>query len=117
MNNPHNLKVGQVVTEVKTLNRKKAEIREYVITKIGRKWFEYGEGFISDRADIDTLVIDSRGFSSPGKIYTDIAKYHEDVERNKKWSEITEFFRHKYAVPSKFTKNDIEELLKIVRKP
>lgn len=73
-------KVGQKVFVVITLNRI-SPCREYrVITKVGRKWISYGEGYDRNRFNAVTLRVDGGKYSSPGEVYISEGAYYAEHE-------------------------------------
>lgn len=76
--------VGQQIVEVThTWSRPpKPIIHEGVIEKIGKRWATYRIGKARPaRFDIDDGEIDAGEYSSPGRVYPDMAAYEEATDR------------------------------------
>ena len=77
--------IGMTVCAVFTLNRRTPDVRIMEITKVGRRWITIGEGYTATRFDADTMWIDGKGYSSPGKIYPSESEYLAQTETRKAW--------------------------------
>jgi len=80
------------------------------ITKVGRKWLELDGHY---RADISDLVIDGRGYSSPGKCYLNKEEHDAEVALTNAWSSLTRAFPM-YSKPKHLTIEDIEKVKQIL---
>ena len=60
------------------------------VTSVGRRWATCGEGYDTIRVDIDTMQVDGRGYSSPGRCYLSEAEHSNDVRRKELWDQIRE---------------------------
>ncbi len=110
--NKHNLKVGQRVFIDHSYNRGKTS--EYEITKIGRKWAEFGLVGSSRglrRFDLETL----RTEGNKDQVWFSLEVRDQGIAVNKAWSE----FRHKvdrlYHKPEHVTLELIQELQEKLR--
>jgi hypothetical protein len=61
---------------------------EVEIVKIGRKWAELNEGCPRYRIDMETLSVDGRGFSSPGRCHLDREAYEMDQMTRLAWHNV-----------------------------
>ncbi|MCQ4311744.1 hypothetical protein NAV33_07520 [Pseudomonas stutzeri] len=58
------------------------EPREITIGKTGRRWVQIkSAGWIDARFDKETLVIDGRGYASPGRVWLSWDSYHGEKRR------------------------------------
>ena len=86
-NNPHGLKVGQVLFCVVDVYRGPARKYWVTVEKIGRKWAMF-EGRRPDRISLKTLRLDGREYGSPGRCYLTEKEYHSEVEFTRCWRRI-----------------------------
>ena len=73
-------KVGQRIFVVIGLNQRTPNRSYETITKVGRKWVTYGEGWRESRFGLKTRRIDGGKFSSPGNIYNSEDDYRAENE-------------------------------------
>lgn len=95
-NNPHNLKVGQKIFAVQTVNvrNSRPETKWFTIEKIGRKWATVLRHGCDMRIDMQTLRADGKGYTSPFQFYLDDVAYKAETERRKLYKEVAVNFSH-----------------------
>lgn len=76
----HKWKVGQRVFVVKSDFSKTTECYYERITKVGRKWITFNEGWKQERFNAQTMRIDGGKYSSPGQIYLSEEEYKLEHE-------------------------------------
>lgn len=88
-----------------------AKHRNWVtVVKVGRKWADFeheGRGWRrkDHRFDMETMMVDSGGFTSPGRVYRDEA-HIDQVERfNRLWNEFRHQIERRWTRPESI--NDI----------
>jgi hypothetical protein len=64
------------------------------VTKVGRKWFEIDNG--RWRADVNTWVVDGRGYHSPGTLYPNEEIYLAKKERQLLWGQLRRGIENKW---------------------
>jgi hypothetical protein len=79
----NDLKVGQELWFVPSDSRHFPCI--VVISKIGNKW-AYVDKWNRDKIDVNTLVMDGRQYSSPGKCYLNPAEYETEKKIIAEWN-------------------------------
>ena len=67
------------------------------VTKVGRKWASISEWGI--RIDIETMVADGGGLSSPGRCWLSREAWEQEEERQKAWGRLREFFNRRWSAP------------------
>lgn len=83
--NPSDFKVGQqIFTEWR--NRSKPYAQMETVSKVGRKWVEFMNG--QYRFDPETMIIDSGGYTSPGRVWLTEDDYKNHVLRHHVWQEL-----------------------------
>lgn len=103
-------KVGMTVCVVIDLNvRGEPRPRQEEVTKIGRRWITVEGG---KRFDADTLQIDGRGYSSPGRVYIDEADYRETTLLSKQWRSFRDALP--YDPPKGLTLNRLNDIKKLI---
>lgn len=76
----HAFQEGQVL--VFDPSDRRREPREITIGKVGRKWIQIAsDGWADGRFDKETLVIDGRGYASPGRVWLSWDAYHGEKRR------------------------------------
>lgn len=116
LHHPEGWKVGMTVHSVMTRNQRNGpKISEVTITKIGRKWIYFGEGYQVDRFDAETCQIDGKGYSSPGKVYENLDKYLSETARDKSFQHLR--FAIGYSPSIGVTSQDIVDACKLLRLP
>jgi len=75
-------KIGQKIFAVITVNVRTPDCRVETITKVGRKWITYGEGWRSRRFNAKTGWIDGGNYGSPGRVYDSEDSYRAEHEAN-----------------------------------
>lgn len=113
-------KVGQELLEVITLNvRGDPKMRKVVVTKVGRKWVSYeskeSNYKMEDRFDAETGRIDSKNFSSPGRVFLSLQNYHDTEGLFKEWTNLRCEISGKYSIPEGLSHEDIAAIRKILK--
>ena len=104
------LSVGQKLWFVP--DRHFGQPREVTVLKIGRKWAAISER--GDRIDIETLVVDGKGYSSPGRCYRSREGYETIAAANAAWDALMRDLRNTYQRPRGLTVEDIEQARRIL---
>ena len=86
--------------------------RDMEITKAGRKWLELDGGIF--RADIDTLEIDGKGYSSPGRAYASREEFEALQAAQRAWSDFSHRVRFAMTRPEKATPEAIRQASEIL---
>lgn len=112
------LQVGQKLWYVPTENRRwtQGTGREVQVFKVGRKWAEieernYGKPL---RIDVDTLVADDYGYSSPGRCYLSREHYEVAMLTQQTWEKLIRGLEHQWRAPDDVTLQDIHEVMRIL---
>lgn len=108
MTNTHNLKVGQKLFYVVSVNRSRNGSNEIWLSviKVGRKWATLS-GY-NQRIDLETLEMDGGDYSSPGRCYLSEGEYWSQRELKKCWSTLTNAIHHR-TVPDGIDTETIRE--------
>lgn len=103
--------VGQTVYVVNW--RGSSRTREFMISKIGRKWITTFDGWDTMRFDPETGLIDGGKYTSPGKIWKSTEDYKTHVKIVERWNYFClKASRSHYAHPKGITVERIDELMK-----
>ncbi len=100
------LQVGQKLWFVGS-HRHSGDPCEVIVEKIGRKWATIDK--MADRIDIETLVADGNGYSSPGRCYLSRAEYESKIALDNAWGEFTKLMRNAYQMPNGMTVEKIAQ--------
>lgn len=84
------LQVGDVLWYVPS-DKRWDKPHAVTVEKVGRVWADLGRRF---RIDKRTLVVDGRGYTSPGRCYWSKAEWNGIAERCKAWDHIKEAIRY-----------------------
>ncbi len=84
--------------------RRFSDPQEVEITKIGRDWIYFDNGY---RADKRTLIVDGKGYSSPGRLWRSIEEYHRSVAKDRAWDALRTALRDAYHRPPHMTEERI----------
>jgi hypothetical protein len=80
----HKLTVGQTLLFEAAPHSNSRGRGTVTVTAAGRKWAEI-EGFCTGRISLDTLEVDGRGYSSPGRCYLSKEDWMMTEGRNRAW--------------------------------
>ena len=88
------MRVGQTVYLRPTGNavRRSSEIKEAVITKVGRKYFEVEPSHFG-RFEIESMQQDGKGYVSDYQAYLSLEAIQVEKEHNRLLDEVTKVFR------------------------
>ncbi len=100
----NDFKVGDTVFLVYD-ERRRGLGREVQITKVGRKWIDINNG--QHRIDRETLRIDGRGYSSPGRVWRTKEEYEDHAKTSQLWSSLKRFVYDNHQIPQGVTKEKI----------
>jgi hypothetical protein len=106
--NPHGLTVGQELFVVYDERRRAGGNRPVIVTKIGRKWVDICEGRY--RIDAETLRIDGKGFSSPGRCYLTEQAYREEAEIKDAWWSLYRRIDRMHSMPAGMTIEKMDQI-------
>lgn len=67
--------------------RGQVDLREAVITKVGRKWVDLDQSYLG-RFDCGTMQLDGKKYGSPGKVYRAPEAFHTEAMTQRLWSEL-----------------------------
>lgn len=95
-------------------NRRYGDPQWLTVTSVGRRWATCGEGYGAIRVDMNTLQVDGRGYSSPGRCYLSKADHDNEVRRSNAWDELRKATYYGPA-PKHLDADDVEALLATVR--
>lgn len=84
---------------------------EATITAIGRKWITFGNGRMTNRFNAETMKLDGKGYSSPGRVWPSKSEYDESTAINQSWSTLCNLFRNHHKKPDHITEQDIAEIM------
>ena len=105
MSNPHNIKPGDLLYVI--WNRRGAH--NVRVGKVGHKWITLDTG---DRADLESLIIDSGGFGGPpGRCYLSVEHYEREQRRAVAWWDLCNCVDWFDRPPLHLTTEDIERVL------
>ena len=91
---------------------------EATITAIGRKWITFSRGpGREDRFNAETMNLDGKGYSSPGRVWQSKAEYEETLAINHAWQNLFFKFRNLHTRPDHITEQDIAEIMRKLTAP
>ncbi len=102
--------VGQILWYVPT-QRWNGEKREVTITKIGSKWLTLNNG---DRAEIDGLGVECKGYSDKARCYVDRVAYEEEQALKEAWTAFRQDTDRMRKVPKLATIEAIQQARKLL---
>lgn len=91
MENEERLLVGNKVWIVDSLSRPEDGLKEAIISKIGRKYFEVTPSYMG-RFHINSLIHDRGNYSPRFKLYLSKEDYEDEIECSKIHSELRNIF-------------------------
>lgn len=115
MSNIHNLKVGQQVWQEPERWSRSSVGRYVEIIKVGRDWATTKAGGGEIRFSLETLVIDGRGFSSPGRVWLTKEEWETDLEMKCDWGDIRSIASG--PIPKHLTHEQIRSIIKTIKPP
>lgn len=83
---------------------------EITIQKIGRKWL-YTQ---THRVDCETLFVDGKGYSSPGRCYLTIEAWHQADRLSRTWVAFRKELNNQWKTPAGVSVDDILEASKLL---
>ena len=87
-NMKHKLEVGQKLWVVwSSKHRSPCSVE---VEKVGRKWAEIPNGY---RINLETLYIDGRGYTSPGRCYLSKKQYEQEKAVDEAWWDLCRMLR------------------------
>jgi hypothetical protein len=109
----HKYEVGQTVFVHYWKNGgRQSNTADGVVTKVGRKWVTFKEGWAEDRFDMETGRIDGGHYTSPGDVYPSREAYDEKVTKHRRWEHLAMLTRGN--PPKDMTRERIEAAIKIL---
>ena len=81
---------------------------EFTITTVGRKWAPLDRN--NWRLKIETMWIDGRGYSSPGRCWLSREDWLKEKERRDQWKIFRDLVMAKYAVPDHLATEEIYQM-------
>jgi len=78
------------------------------VQRIGRRWAYITGGSGNDRIDIETLALDGRGYSSPGRCWRWRGAWEHEEKRRAAWRELVSRLSH--HPPDHLTLDDIKKI-------
>lgn len=100
--NEERLRVGQTLWLVP---RNGGE-REIVLTKVGRKWAEFGD--IRYRVNLKTLALDVAGYGQAGQCFLSQDAYSQHLALNKAWADFKALVGNQWGCPPGVSLSQIE---------
>jgi hypothetical protein len=83
------------------------------VNAVGRKWITLGkQGQM--RAHKDTLIVDGRGFSSPGRCYLTREEYETERANDAAWDSLRDFINTKWSRPEHLGADEIRKMLAVL---
>lgn len=101
---PEKVVIGQKLWYVPRELRR-ADPREVTVTKVGRKWADVSGGH--GRINVETLEVDGRGYSSPGKCWRSREEYEAYDALCKAWDELRTLLSRHWSPPAGVTLNQV----------
>lgn len=84
------VKVGDPVWVAWSTRGRGVGLRQYVVTKVGRKWAEYADPdylrSVVSRFDVVSLEIDGRSYSSPGRVWLSPDDWQRAADAQQAWT-------------------------------
>lgn len=112
--NPHGLYVGQQLYFVPSEIRKRNPVTA-TVTAVGRKWVSIEmAGWWGVRIDIQTLIADGGGYSSPGNCYFSQEEYTAKVLRQRTWDSLRRAIYAKPSTPDSVTREAIQKAAELL---
>lgn len=113
-NNEHNIVVGEKVFYQIYTNRRESTLAPVVISKVGRKWVHFNNGWHQHKADISSLVVDGNGYTSPGRLWLSVEAYETHQEVQSEWSELRFRLERMYKYPEGMTPEKIQKIKELI---
>ncbi len=104
--------VGDVLWLVPTSRHSKS--REITVTKVGRKWAYYGEGWQRDRFDISTGCVDGGGCSSAGRVYASRDEHEKRIAAGEAWDRLRRLVDRQWHPPEGVDAERIEQAIALL---
>lgn len=83
-----------------------------IITKVGTKWLELDGG--KDRASVETLALDGRGYAPPGRCYESLDAWKREKELGIAWRSLRAAIDRAYVAPSGVTAEVIAQVAEML---
>lgn len=81
------------------------------VLTVGRRWAETARL----RFDKDTLLIDGRGYSSPGQVWLSLESWQADKAAKDNWQKLKELVERAWAPPAHLTAEKIQGIIDTLR--
>lgn len=104
--------VGQVLWYVPFKGYGRGSPGEVTVKSVGRKWVTLSD---NDRFDANTMLVDGRGYSSPGRLWLSKEEQEAHADLHNAWRAMRKHFDGLSYAPEGVTLNDIQQARKLLR--
>lgn len=87
---------------------------ELTVTKVGRKWGHWENGWVKNRFDLETGDVCGGGYSSPGAVYETEAHAKAHARRVGRWADFRRAVMDKHIAPEGIPAADIRRAADIL---